>query len=60
MAFFLSYSGVQAAAIARVRGKYYSIHHAVEFNDVAAVQDYLIADPRLVNKPATKDLLHNG
>ena len=54
---------MQAAAIARVRGKYYSIHHAVEFNDVAAVQDYLIADPRLGNKPATMishHLLHDG
>ena len=40
---------VQAAAAARVAGKD-GIHNAAERGDVAAVQDYLIADASGVNE----------
>ena len=41
---------VQAAAQARVAGQD-GIHNAAERGDVAAVQDYLIADASCVNQP---------
>jgi hypothetical protein len=43
---------VQAAARARVAGKD-GIHKAAERGDVAAVQDYLIADASCLNQPGS-------